>query len=154
LDNETVTGLDALNEVLMQFGQKALDEAANLLEARGEMIMGDSKQNYVPVDQSTLQGTGHVEKPVIAGENVSVRLAYGGPGTAYAEAIHEHLSVHSPRSWKIAEVGGAHTVFGRLVGSGVHFKQGGPKYLELPFIKGTADLAQWVADGLRNKLGM
>jgi hypothetical protein len=143
LDNDIVTGLDALNATLKQFGERAFAEAGILLEARGETIMGDSKQNYVPVDQSTLQGTGHVEKAVVSGENVSVRLAYGGPGAAYAQAIHEHLSEHSPRSWKAAEASGR----------GVHFTQGGPKYLELPFIKGTANLAQWIADGLKRRLG-
>lgn len=143
MDTEHVTGLDALDAVLAQFGQKALDEAANLLYARGETIMLDSKQNFVPVDQSTLQGTGHVEPPVIAGQNVSVRLAYGGPATPYAEAIHEHLSAHSPRSWKAAEASGR----------SVHFTQGGPKYLERPFLAGIQSLAQWIADGLRAKLG-
>ena len=143
MDNDTVTGLDALDAVLAQFGQKAVDASADLLYARGETIMGDSKDNYVPVDQSTLQGTGHVEKPVIEGENVRVRLAYGGPGAPYAEAIHEHLSEHSPPTWKAAEKSGR----------GVHFTQGGPKYLELPFFKGTADLAQWIADGLKSRLG-
>ena len=142
MDNDTVTGLDALDAVLAQFGQRALDEAANLLYARGETIMGDSKENYVPVDQSTLQGTGHVEEAVIEGENVSVRLAYGG-SLDYAEAIHEHLSEHSPPSWKKAETSGR----------GVHFTQGGPKYLELPYLKGIVNLAQWIADGIKSRMG-
>lgn len=143
MDTDDIRGLDALDAVLAQFGQKSLDVAANLLYARGETIMLDSKQNYVPVDQSTLQGTGHVEIPVIDGANVSVRLAYGGPAAPYAEAIHEHLSAHSPRSWKIAEGSGR----------GVHFKQGGPKYLERPYLDGVRGLAQWIADGLRAGLG-
>ncbi len=143
MDTEHVTGLDALDAVLAQFGQRAIDEAANVLYARGETIMGDSKANYVPVDQSTLQGTGHVELPVIDGEQVSVRLAYGGPAAPYAEAIHEHLSVHSPRSWRAAEESGR----------GVHFTQGGPKYLERPYLTGIRDLAQFIADRVRQKMG-
>jgi hypothetical protein len=143
MDTENVTGLDALDAVLAQFGQRAVDEAANLLEARGETIMGDSKANFVPVDQSTLQGSGHVEAPKTEGTQVSVRLAYGGPAAPYAEAIHEHLSAHSPRTWKIAEASGR----------GVHFTQGGPKYLELPYLKGIAGLGQWIADGIKSRLG-
>lgn len=143
MDTEHVKGLDALAVTLKQFGDKAYVEAGNLLYQRGESIMLDSKQNYVPVDQSTLQGSGHVEPPVVDGSQASVRLAYGGPAAAYAEAVHEHLSEHSPRSWKAAEASG----------SGVHFTQGGPKYLEKPFIEGTKNLGQFIADGLRQKLG-
>lgn len=143
MDSANITGLDALDNALAQFGQKAVEAAAARLYQRGEAIMTDSKANYVPVDQSTLQGTGHVEPPVIAGTEVSVRLAYGGPATPYAEAIHEHLSAHSPRSWKVAEASG----------HGVHFKQGGVKYLERPYLAGIKDLAQWIADGIRARCG-
>lgn len=143
MDNANVTGLDALDKVLEQFGQKAVVEAGNLLYMRGETIALDSKQNYVPVDQSTLQGTIHVEPPVIEGTQASVRVAAGGPAADYAEAIHEHLSEHSPPSWKAAEASGR----------GVHFTQGGPKYLERPFLEGIKNLGQWIADGLRQRLG-
>jgi hypothetical protein len=127
--------------------------------------MTDSKQNYVPVaatlakggrrgaKRGTLQGSGHVEEPVIEGGAVSVRLAYGGPAEAYAIAIHEHLSQFSPPSWRKAEMGGAHTTFGRLVGSGVHFAQGGPKYLELPYLAGIKGLADWIGEQIRQRLG-
>ena len=143
MDNEYVTGLDALETTLTEFGDKAVVASGSLLYARGETIMLDSKQNYVPVDQSTLQGTGHVEPPVVEGDQASVRLAYGGPAADYAEAIHEHLSEHSPSSWKAAEASGA----------GVHFTQGGPKYLERPFLEGVKNLGQYLADGIRQKLG-
>ena len=105
--------------------------------------MLDSKANFVPVDQSTLQGSGHVEAPVVEGNQASVRLAYGGPAADYAEAVHEHLSEHSPHSWKVAEASGR----------GVHFTQGGPKYLERPFLVGIKGLGQWIADGIRQRLG-
>ena len=108
--------------------------------------MLDSKQNYVPVAAEgggTLQGSGHVEPPVVEGTQVSVRLAYGGPASDYAEAVHEHLSEHSPYSWQVAE----------FLGHGVHFTQGGPKYLERPFLVGIKGLGQWIADGLRQRLG-
>ena len=143
MDNERVTGLDALDKVLAQFGDKAVVEAGNLLYVRGESIALDSKQNYVPVDRSTLQNTIHAEPPVIEGAQASVRVVAGGPSADYAEAVHEHLSEHSPPSWKVAEA----------AGRPVMFTQGGPKYLERPFLAGTQNLAQFVADGLRQKLG-
>ncbi len=143
MDNEFISGADALDAMLEQFGLKAVEEGASLLYARGESIMLDSKQNYVPVEWGTLQDTGHVEPPVVEGTSVSVRLAYGGPAAPYAEAIHEHLSEHSPRSWQIAEE----------QGHPVHFSQGGPKFLETPFAQGTHDLADYIAAGLKAKLG-
>ena len=139
----TVTGIEAVEKVLAEFGQRAVQEAASLMYERGETIMTDSKANYVPVDQSTLQGSGHVEPPVVEGGQVTVRLAYGGPAVKYAIAIHEHLSAYSPPSWKKAEASG----------SGVHFRQGGPKYLELPFLAGVKGLGEWIAAGIRSRLG-
>lgn len=143
MDTEHVTGLDALDKTLEEFGQKAYAEAGNLLYMRGETIALDSKQNYVPVDKSTLQGSIHVEPPVVTGNQASVRIAAGGPSADYAEAVHEHLSEHSPASWKAAEASG----------KGVKFTQGGPKYLEKPFLAGTRNLGQFVADGIRQRLG-
>lgn len=143
MDNEYVTGLDALDQVLEEFGAAAMPVAADLLYARGETIALDSKQNYVPVDKSTLQNSIHAEAPVIEGAQASVRIVAGGPAADHAEAVHEHLSEHSPPSWKVAEA----------EGRPVKFTQGGPKYLEKPFIAKTKDLGQFVADGVRQRMG-
>lgn len=143
MDTEYVKGLDAVDEVLKQFGAAAVVEAGNLLYVRGEMIATDSKQNYVPVDQSTLQGTIHAQPPVIEGMQASVKVVAGGPAADYAEAIHEHLSEHSPPSWKAAEASGA----------GVKFTQGGPKFLERPFLVALGDLGSWLATNLKQRLG-
>jgi hypothetical protein len=143
MDDEQIQGLDAVDRILEQFGAKAMKEAGALVHDRGEAVALDSKQNYVPVDQSTLQGTIHAEPPVIEGNQASVRIVAGGPAADYAEAVHEHLSEHSPASWKIAEASGR----------GVHFTQGGPKYLERPFLIAIKDLASYVATGLKQRLG-
>ena len=143
MDTEHVTGLDALEATLKQFGDAAFAASANLINARAETISLDSKQNYVPVDRSTLQGSIHAEAPVIEGNQITNRVVAGGPAADYAEAVHEHLSEHSPASWKAAEASG----------NPVKFTQGGPKYLEKPFIAGTKDLGQFVADGIRQRLG-
>lgn len=98
--------------------------AAGALFRRAEAIMADSKENYVPVDVGVLQSSGHVELPVIDGRDITVTMGFGGSASAYALAIHEHLSEHSPRSWRVAE----------QTGAGVHFSKGGPKYLERPLM--------------------
>jgi len=142
----SLSGNAALDAALAALGDKMLDAAADAMRAEAEAVMLDSKQNYVPVDKGGggLQGTGHVEPAQISGGNVSVRLAYGGPGTPYAEAIHEHLSEHSPPSWKKAEASG----------SGVHFRHGGPKFLTLPLLAAMRGMADRIAARLRSRLGM
>lgn len=143
MDNEYVIGLDDVEATLRQFGQQAFVVGGNLLYEKGEGIALDSKQNYVPVDRSTLQGSIHAEAPVVEGNQITNRVVAGGPAADYAEAVHEHLSEHSPHSWKVAEASGR----------GVHFTQGGPKYLERPFLIGIKNLGQYLADGIRQRLG-
>lgn len=92
-----------------------------------ELIMRNSKRNYVPVDLSALKNSGHVVKPVRKGTQIIVELAYGGPAAPYALAVHEHLSQHSPRSWKNTTVR-------------FHPAGRGPKYLEKPLMEAVSQL--------------
>lgn len=69
-------------------------DLADALYLEAELIMTDSKQNYVPVDTGTLRNSGTVTKPEIKGNNVSVVLGYGGPAAPYATKIHE-----APKNW-------------------------------------------------------
>ena len=70
-------------------GAVAKDCAAALyLEA--ELIMTDSKQNYVPVDTGNLKNSGVVLAPTITGNKVSVVLGYGGSAAPYAATVHEY----------------------------------------------------------------
>lgn len=123
-----IEGADALDKALEEFGRNALEVSADLLQERGEAIMADSKENYVPVKWGVLQGSGHVEQPVVEAGTVSVRLAYGGPAEAYAIRQHEELT------W-------------------VHPKQGCAKYLERPWLAGIRGLADWIGEGIRRRLG-
>lgn len=86
------------------------------------------------------------------GQTYSVVIGYGsGESQPYALAVHEHLSEHSPRSWKIAESGASVRAREGLVfqasGGGVHWtKPGtGPKYLERPFLEATKGMADRIA---------
>jgi hypothetical protein len=40
------------------------------------------------------------QKPDISGRVITVTVEAGGPSTPYAIAVHEHLSEHSPPSWR------------------------------------------------------
>lgn len=100
------------------------------LREEAEEIMRQSKNKFVPIDNGALKGSGFVNDVVRKGKNISVVLGFGGDAEAYALAVHEHPSAHSPRSW----------------GSGpVNFKRGGPKYLEKPINKAVPGMDNRIA---------
>ena len=139
-----VTGVDDVLSRFAQFGEKVIPAAANGLYQEAELIMTDSKRNYVPVDHGVLRASGHVLPPVIEGNEISVHLTYGGAAKAYAVAIHEHLSAYSPWSWRRAESKGRPVKFspsGR-----------GPKYLELPFLAAARGLIARLGARMREAL--
>jgi hypothetical protein len=78
---------EAMQSRLLAYPKKV--KAALVLEA--EIIMTDSKQNYCPVKDGILKGSGHVE---VDENRVSVTLAYGGAAGAYAARQHEELDYH------------------------------------------------------------
>lgn len=108
----------------------------------GTRVMSDSQDNFVPVKYSILRASGRTQLPVVSGTRVSVDLTFGGAAQAYALAIHEHPSRHSPRSWKSAEAKGRPVKF-RPSGRG-------PKYLERPLMRASGDFMRFIADDLRN----
>lgn len=124
----TVNGLDALDRALDRFGKAAIEAAADAMGETGKAIITDSKANYVPVKWGVLQSTGFVEPPVIRGDQVSVRMGYGGPAAPYAEIQHENLQFNHPR-------------------------QGQAKYLERPFLIGLRGLAAAIASAIRARTG-
>jgi len=118
-----------------------LAAATAALVAEAEAIMADSKEHFVPVDEGVLRGSGHVTPPEQRGSEIVVTLAYGGAASAYALAVHEHPSAHSPRSWQAAEA----------AGHGVHFSPAGtgPGYLEIPVSLAADGLADRIAARIR-----
>jgi len=95
-------------------------DAEKALFIEGELIMTDSKRNHVPVDLGVLRSSGLVQEPERKGNQVTVRLGYGGAAAPYALAVHEHPSKTSPPSWQGKVI--RFSPLGR-----------GPKYLERPF---------------------
>lgn len=122
----TVSGGTALKRAIEALGERGQQAGAAALYREANRIMTESKENYVPVADDTLRGSGFVELPEIAGDNVEVTMGYGGAASAYALAVHEHLSEHSPQSWEKAESAGRPVQF--------HPTGHGPKYLEIPVI--------------------
>lgn len=76
------------------------DKVVKAVHLEGEYVMTDSKRNYVPVDLGVLRSSGFVNPPVRSGKEVSVTIGFGGAASAYALAVHEHPSTHSPPSWQ------------------------------------------------------
>jgi len=124
---QRLKGVSQMQSRVNAIARRHPDRVAAALYRQGEFIMTRSKDEFVPVDLGTLRGTGHVVPPERDGRLVRVILAYGGPAAPYALAIHEHLSSHSPPSWRHGTV---------------HFSPSGtgPKYLERP-------LMEWLATG-------
>lgn len=94
--------------------------------AEAELIMTDSKDNYVPVDIGTLKASGYVNEPEEVGHKVSVELGYGGEADDYAWVQHERLDFHH-------EVGEA-------------------KYLETPFNEAVNGLEGRLAERVKRRL--
>jgi hypothetical protein len=137
------TGVEAMQAKLRRIAQRFPERVARFLYREAEFVMTDSKQHYVPVAEvrgGTLRGGGYVKPPVRTGRTIRVELGYGGAAAAYALAIHEHPSPHSPPSWR---------------GVTVHFHPTGhgPKYLERPLMKHVAVLAPRAARDLSLEQG-
>lgn len=130
-----IRGGAALNRKLERIARRAPDLVAKALYAEAEIIMADSKENYVPVAPDgggTLRASGKVGLPEFRGANISVSMGYGGSAAPYAEAIHEHPSGASPPSWQ---------------GKSLNFHLGGDrrKYLEKPLLKAKSGLGRRLA---------
>lgn len=156
---------------LRKLAGKVPSTAAAALYLEGERVMREAKQNFTPVSATkggtkggTLKNSGMVEPPVYsggtpaprvfvagssgpaqihqsAGKGWSVRLSFGGGASAYALAVHEHLSEHSPYSWRKAEADGR-GINWRLPGTG-------PKYLEKPLEAARRGLQERIAEKVR-----
>ena len=70
--------------------------AASGLYDFGDRIMKMSKDHYVPVDTHALQNSGQTGRPETRGDDVSVKLSYGGAAAPYAVYVHEITWYHHP----------------------------------------------------------
>ena len=94
IDNSGISGLET---ALSTVRENALPAAGAALYARGEAIMLESADNWVPVEWGTLRDTGFVDEPIYESGYVTVRLHYGGgPAAAYAVIQHEDTTLNHP----------------------------------------------------------
>lgn len=92
-----------------------------------EEIMTDAKMHYVPVVTGALRRSGFVEKGVVTGNTVTVKLGFGGSATPYALAVHEYPA---------------------------HYGQGKNKYLLRPIQAAVPTLANRLAEHVRARQAM
>lgn len=102
-------------------------ESAGALYRRGEAIIADAKEHYVPVDQGALRDSGHVELPDITEDEITVVIGFGGATVDYAFVQHEALDYQ-------------HTV-------------GEAKYLEKPLLAAADSMAADIAADLAGVIG-
>jgi hypothetical protein len=114
--------------------------SAMYVEAQIEMTESKKRCPVAP-GGGTLRASGFVTRPEITNRLITVTLSYGGAADAYALAVHEHLSSHSPYSWQRAE----------SEGSGVHWSTAGtgPKFLESVLNESQATMAERLAQRLQ-----
>jgi hypothetical protein len=103
------------------------------------LVMTDSKKNYVPVDTGTLRSSGQV---TVEDRNgiITANLSYGGAASPYALAVHEHPSTSSPRSWKRADKVNFHPA------------NRGPKYLERPLFAALKGMDDRLAERIKKRI--
>lgn len=122
------------------YSQAKMTLLSSALQEHAENMLQDAKSNYVPYDPDSsdehLRDTGKVLEPEISGSIVSIKVQFGGtPHTSpYAISTHETPSQYDPPTWK---------------GKTVNFRQGGAKYLELPFKKSLSNLLSKLAEKVR-----
>ena len=92
-----VRGGDVVARSLAALGKEGPQAIQRGLRQWGEMVMRDSKDNYVPVDWGTLRNSGYVHQSILGGltGTPEVVLGYGGAAAPYALSVHEN-----PRSGK------------------------------------------------------
>jgi hypothetical protein len=129
-------GGDRLRKILVGAPRTAATAFGQALRTEAEHIMAESK-NRVPFDTGTLSGSGRVFPTEVRRGRVSVELGYGGAASAYALAVHEHPSEHSPRSWS----------------GTVNFSKSGPKFLERPVMEAAAGFGSRVGQEIGRVLG-
>ncbi len=134
-----IDGTDELIRNLTAFAARAGEQFAAALYQEAEVIMAEAKQlTPVAPDGGTLRNSGHVQLPQKEGAETSVTLGFGGPARDYAVAVHEHLSEHSPPSWRSHP----HDIHWNVPGTG-------PKFLETPMLEAAPKLGQRLADRVK-----
>lgn len=131
-------GVNEMITLIKRIGEKFPDRVASAIYVEAEIVMTEAKRRTpVAKNGGTLRASGQVHDPERHGRSISVLMSFGGAADAYAIAVHEHLSEHSPPSWIAAEEGGMGVTW-RVAGTG-------PKYLEGPINEAMPTMASKLA---------
>jgi hypothetical protein len=102
-EGSTFGDFDALARRLVEMGQLARPALEAGVYELGNDILGDAQENYVPVDEAILKGSGYVTLPE-GDDEVSSTIGFGGPASDYAEVQHERPDFqHTVGQWKYLE---------------------------------------------------
>lgn len=94
-----------LNRGIIKFIKDIELETRQFLKIEAESVLTDSRSNFVPVDEAVLKTDNRTTSVEMVDGAWVIFIIYGeGPARAYALALHEHPSEHSPRSWTSADV--------------------------------------------------
>jgi hypothetical protein len=107
---------------------------------RAQAILKRSREEFVPVDEGDLRDSGYVKLFRDTRERTTIQIGFSA---LHAVPVHEHLSEHSPYSWRTAEARGSPVRF--------HPDGRGPKFLEIPFLEAQATLKRDLAQDLQLK---
>lgn len=132
-----LSGFKELEARVKSIGERTPQALATALYEEANVVMADSKTNYVPVDQGTLSNSGRVDLPKVEGQSISVTFGFGGPAAPYAIWVHEN-----PRSGKTMGVSPTGKPYKQWA------RRGQWKYLETPLKKSAPD----IADAMRQAL--
>lgn len=149
-----VEGLARLKLTLSELREVILDgiEAAFYVEA--EQLITEAKL-LTPVDEGPLRASGHVQPPVTSDRSVEVRCGFGGPagsgnlgGAANAEDVGYAVRVHEDLEVFGSSPGGG----SRVANNPKRTFVGQAKYLEIPWQKRKAGIADRVAERVQRYL--
>jgi hypothetical protein len=118
-------GAERLQHMLKVGGTQATVATGRALYTVATNVFNES-QAQVPIDTGALRASGIVTKPYIFGNQVEVKIGYGGAAAPYAVIVHEDLEVN-------------HAV-------------GKSKYLEDPLTEAIPNLPNTVADSVEELL--
>lgn len=118
-------GVSEMKAAVQAIAKKFPDRVAAALYTEAQIVMTESKRRCpVAKDGGVLRASGMVATPVrSAARGISVTLSYGGAASAYAIAVHEHISEHDPPSWQTMNEEGR-MIQWTTPGTGDHFLSG------------------------------
>lgn len=129
----TLSGLDKLNRIVQQGGDRALKAIGAGLYLEAQMAFNES-QTLVPIDTGILRASGHITSPKITPDSVEITIAYGGPANSYAFIVHERI--YAPSGKKV-----------------YHKPPTRAKYLETPVKRRSKGMSQRLSVYIKRALG-